>query len=77
MTRGDEGGGIEPSPGNLEAYLDLTAEEIARLVLCLLIEERLRARLAAFRAVDHVTLSPRLEREATCGERAISPREAL
>jgi hypothetical protein len=38
-----------PPPDQLEAYLDLTSEEIARLVLCLLIEETLRERLAVFR----------------------------
>lgn len=31
------------------AYLDLSAEEISRIILCLLIEEALRGRLAAFR----------------------------
>ena len=30
-----------------EAYLDLSAEEIGRLILCLLIEEALKRRLAA------------------------------
>ena len=36
-------------PENLEAYMDLGKEDIARLVLCLLIEERLKERLAEFR----------------------------
>jgi hypothetical protein len=33
----------------LDAYLDLNAEDVARIVLCLLIEEMLKERLAAFR----------------------------
>jgi hypothetical protein len=33
----------------LEPYLDLTAEETARLVLCLLVEEEITRRLAAYR----------------------------
>jgi hypothetical protein len=36
-------------PEELAAYLDLSAEEISRIILCLLIEEVLRGRLAAFR----------------------------
>ena len=36
-------------PEELAAYLDLSAEEISRVILCLLIEEALRGRLAAFR----------------------------
>lgn len=39
----------DPPPEELEAYLDLTSEAIARIVLCLLIEEALRERLAGFR----------------------------
>jgi hypothetical protein len=39
----------QEQPDNLDAYLDLSAEDIARLVLCLLLEEALRGRLAAFR----------------------------
>jgi hypothetical protein len=39
----------EPPPENLDAYLDLSREEIGRLVLCLLIEEALRRRLAEYR----------------------------
>lgn len=37
-------------PDNLDAYRELTPEQVARLVLCLLIEEALHERLAAFRA---------------------------
>ena len=33
----------------LDAYLNLADGEVARLVLCLIIEERLRQRLAAYR----------------------------
>ena len=40
---------MQPPPVHLEPYLDLGQEEIARLVLCLLIEEKLRQRLAEFR----------------------------
>jgi hypothetical protein len=36
-------------PDNLEAYMNLGKEGVARLVLMLLVEERLRGRLAAFR----------------------------
>ena len=36
-------------PDNLDAFLDMTAEDISRLVLCLLIEEALQKRLASFR----------------------------
>lgn len=39
----------EPSPGDLDAYLGLSADEVVRLVRCLLIEEMLTRRLAAFR----------------------------
>jgi hypothetical protein len=34
---------------DLDAYLDLSAEEIARLVLCLIVEDMLRERLLGFR----------------------------
>ena len=34
---------------DLDAYLDLSADEIARLVLCLIVEEMLRERLLGFR----------------------------
>ena len=37
------------TPEELEPYLDISAEDIARLILCLLIEESLRHRLSAFR----------------------------
>lgn len=36
-------------PDNLDAYMGLAAGDISRLVLCLLIEEHLQRRLAAFR----------------------------
>ncbi len=36
-------------PGDLGAYVGMTAEELSRVVLCLLVEEMLRGRLAAFR----------------------------
>ena len=40
----------QPSVEELEAYMHLTQAEITRLVLCLLIEEALGERLAAFRS---------------------------
>jgi hypothetical protein len=40
---------MDVSPEKLDLYLDLTAGEISRIILCLLIEEALRGRLAAFR----------------------------
>ena len=40
---------LDPPPEELDAYLHMGAEDIARLVLCLLVEEALRRRLAAFR----------------------------
>jgi hypothetical protein len=41
--------GFMPPPDELDAYLDLSAEEISRIILCLLIEEALRGRLAVYR----------------------------
>jgi hypothetical protein len=38
------------SSEDLDAYLHLSGEEIARLVLCLLVEEALRDRLDSFRS---------------------------
>ena len=40
------------SPQELDPYIDLEREEIARIVLCLLVEEGLKARLAIFRLHD-------------------------
>jgi hypothetical protein len=37
------------APPELDAYLDLSGEDIARLILMLMIEEALRQRLAEFR----------------------------
>ena len=37
---------------NFDAYMDLGVKDVARLVLCLLIESKLRKRLAAFRPED-------------------------
>lgn len=48
----------QDQPDNLDAYMDLGAEDIARLVLCLLIEEMLRERLAVFRPGPHIQLAP-------------------
>jgi hypothetical protein len=41
--------GSEPPADDLDMYLDLSHDQIAHLVLCLLIEEALRQRLVAFR----------------------------
>lgn len=35
-----------------DAYLTMTTEDIARLILCLIIEDTLRTRLAAYRPHD-------------------------
>jgi hypothetical protein len=42
---------VDVSPEELDAYLDLSNDDIARIVLCLLIEEALRGRLMAFRSL--------------------------
>jgi hypothetical protein len=42
--------GVGNQPDNLDAYMNLGSKEIVRLVLLLLVEERLRKQLAAFRA---------------------------
>ena len=34
----------------IDAYMDLSSEDIVRLILCLLIEEALKARLDVFRS---------------------------
>ena len=39
----------EPPADDLEMYLDLSHDQIAHLILCLMIEEALRQRLVAFR----------------------------
>lgn len=59
---------------DLDACLDLTTEDIARLVLCLLVEEMLRGRLAAFRSAPHLSLARVVDPAmvASC-ERHISP----
>ena len=38
----------QPTPEELDAYVHLTREEIARLVLCLMIEEALASQLASW-----------------------------
>ncbi len=40
------------SPEELAPYLALAAADIARLVLCLIVEDELRRRLALFRPED-------------------------
>jgi hypothetical protein len=41
-----------PPPESLDVYLDLGNDAVARMVLCLLIEEELRGRLAVYRLDD-------------------------
>jgi hypothetical protein len=46
-------GGIsrtEPSQEELNVYIGLSAKDVARIVLCLLIEEALERQLASFRS---------------------------
>ena len=45
-----------PAPEELDAYMRLSLKDVARLVLCLLIEEELERRMAE--------LLPRAERQA-------------
>ncbi len=45
------------TPEKLEVYLQMTSGELARLVLCLIVEDMLRGRLAAFRA-EHLAPQP-------------------
>lgn len=52
----------------LEAYLDLTPADIARIVLCLLVEEEARKRLAAFREKPPPQPAERLEELAVVGD---------
>ncbi len=40
---------LQGQPDELDAFMDLGAEDVARLVLCLLVEEMLRERLDSFR----------------------------
>lgn len=42
---------IGESSDSFQSYIGMTSDEIARLVLCLLIEELLHERLASFRGV--------------------------
>jgi hypothetical protein len=46
-----------PPPEEIDKYLCLGKEDIVKLVLCLLIEESLKSRLAAFRA-EHFPPQP-------------------
>ena len=43
----------------LVIYLDLDHDEIARLVLCLLVEEMLKERLDPYRAADRPVITDR------------------
>jgi hypothetical protein len=46
---GSKAARLDAPPEELDPNLDLTAEEVSRIILCLLIEEALRGRLDAFR----------------------------
>ena len=61
VVKAAEGG--ETPPENVDIYMDLTAKDVARIVLSLLVEEALRRRLAEFRrdARDGVGQSRRSE----------------
>jgi hypothetical protein len=49
----------EPRPEELDAYMHLSKQDIARLVLCLLIEETLGGRLVPFRSPhEHLHAEP-------------------
>jgi hypothetical protein len=54
--------GLEPPADDLGAYLDLSRDQIAHLILCLMIEEALRQRLLAFRQNPAVQPVQRLEK---------------
>lgn len=41
---------VSPPADEIKAYMHLSREEIARLVLCLLIEDALQSQLAGFRS---------------------------
>jgi hypothetical protein len=43
------GAGPEPTTEDLGRFLDLTQEQIAHLILCLMVEELLQDRLSVFR----------------------------
>ena len=49
MVSPETAGWEPPTSEDIESLMRLTPEEIARIVLCLLVEEALRERLAAFR----------------------------
>jgi hypothetical protein len=46
---GDKAARADVPPEELDPYFDLSVGDISRIILCLLIEEALRGRLAAFR----------------------------
>lgn len=47
----------QPTPEDLDAYMRMSKAEVVKLVLCLLIEDTLRGRLAAFRP-QHLPAQP-------------------
>jgi hypothetical protein len=62
----------------LDAYMGLKREEVARLVLSLIIEEALRQRLALFRAEDLATQPvERLEELGVAGLHVMPVGDAL
>jgi hypothetical protein len=53
---------LEPPADDLDVYLNLTRDQIAHLILCLMIEEALRRRLVAFRQNPAMQPVQRLEK---------------
>ena len=54
--------GLESPAADLDAYLDLSRDQIAHLILCLMIEEALRQRLTVFRQNPAAKPVQRLEK---------------
>jgi hypothetical protein len=59
---GVQAAGLVPPADDLDVYQDLSEDQIAHLVLCLLIEEALRQRLLAFRQNPPAEPVERLEK---------------
>jgi hypothetical protein len=52
-------GPTRPPPEELEPFMNLRPADVARIVLCLLVEEGLKKRLAAYRArPQHLPAQP-------------------
>jgi hypothetical protein len=52
----------EPSPEEIQALIDLGAEEIARIVLCLLIDEAVKGQIASLIPGSHRAATSEPER---------------